>query len=228
VRLFRAFDTTRLIPTRFVDREDSVLAALADDDPHLRDIFDLDNATNARIRTQAGDVRGAIGPDELISGVPCFRIVNAAFVYANPSGSRFNGPRRGAWYCSLERDTALAEVIHHKTLEYAEIGRFDDSVSYRVFLADFSAQLHRIDQGDDYREMLSPDSYVASQSLGQRLLEAGSLGLVFPSVRKRGGTNVACFRPTAVGNVRAGQLCRLEWRGSLEPAVSWLAEEASG
>jgi hypothetical protein len=47
-----------------------------------------------------------------------------------------------------------------------------------------------------------PDSYVDSQELGQRLLDQGSLGIVYPSVRRRGGTCLACFRPAVVANVR--------------------------
>ena len=57
-------------------------------------------------------------------GIPQFRMINAAFTYAHPQGSRFNGPERGAWYCSFELETALAEVAFHKSVEYEEIGRF--------------------------------------------------------------------------------------------------------
>ena len=45
----RQFDTCRLIPSRFVDKEDSVLVPLSEDSKHLADIFELDNATNARL-----------------------------------------------------------------------------------------------------------------------------------------------------------------------------------
>ena len=51
----RRFDTCRLIPSRFADAEDSVLAPLAGgDDALLRDLFDLDNATNDRLRGESG------------------------------------------------------------------------------------------------------------------------------------------------------------------------------
>jgi hypothetical protein len=126
----RQFDTCRLIPSRFADLEDSVLAPLADDDGMLRDLFDLDNATNDRLRGESGLLPG-IGVDELVFGVPNFRIINAAYTYARPEGSRFNDGERGAWYCAFDTDTALAEVAFHKTVEYQEIGRFDDSVTTR-------------------------------------------------------------------------------------------------
>ena len=43
---------------------------------------------------------------------------------------------------------------------------------------------------------------MASQQLAEDLLTAGSLGVVYPSVRHDGGTCVACFRPALVMNVR--------------------------
>ena len=214
----RQFDTCRLLPSRFADVEDSVLAPLAENDAHLRDLFDLDNATNARLRTQNGGAAG-ISVDELVFGVPNFRIVNAAYTYAHPQGSRFNDSRRGAWYCAFDADTALAEVIFHKTVEYAEINRFDDSVQYQCMLADFTAAFHDLRGQPRYDACLAPDSYVDSQTLAERLLDGGSLGVLYPSVRRPGGTNLACFRPALVGNVRKGAVYRLTWRGNPQPTV---------
>lgn len=214
----RQFDTCRLLPSRFADVEDSVLAPLADSDDHLHDLFDLDNATNARLRTQNGGATG-INVDELVFGVPNFRIVNAAFTYAHPQGSRFNDGSRGAWYCAFDADTALAEVSFHKAVEYAEINRFDDSVQYQCMLADVTATFHDIRNQPRYAACLAPASYIASQTLAERLLEGGSLGIIYPSVRREGGTNLACFRPAVVANVRKGAAYRLTWQGSPVPKI---------
>jgi RES domain-containing protein len=222
--LLRQFDTCRLIPSRFAEREDSVLGPLAEDAGHLRDLFELDNATNFRLLAEFGGAPG-IGIDELVFGVPHFRMINAAFTYARPEGSRFNDAERGAWYCAFDMETALAEVAFHKTVEYQEIGRFDDSVSYQALLADFSAEFHDLRPGaagaaaDAFGACLDPRSYIASQQLAANLLEAGSMGVVFPSVRRAGGTNLACFRPALVGNVRKGASYRLTWRGLPEPQI---------
>lgn len=213
----RRFDTCRLIPSRFADLEDSVLAPLAADDAVLRDLFDLDNATNDRLRGESGQLPG-IGMDELVFGVPNFRIINAAFTYARPEGSRFNDGERGAWYCAFELETALAEVAFHKAVEYQEIGRFDDSVDYQCLLADFSASFHDL-RGAGWGHCLDPASYVASQQVAGQLLELGSMGVIYPSVRRPEGTNLACFRPALVGNVRKGQAYRLTWAGSPIPQV---------
>jgi RES domain-containing protein len=216
--LVREFDTLRLIPSRFAAREDSVLADLAEDQATLGDLFDLDNATNERLRGERGLLPG-IGMDELVFGVPNFRIINAAFTYARPEGSRFNGPERGAWYCSLEIETALAEVSFHKTVEYQEIGRFDDSVTYEALLADFTGEFHDLRGDARFARCLDPRSYVASQRLAERLLEASSVGAIYPSVRRKAGTNLACFRPAVVGNVRRGDTWRFTWTGTATPRI---------
>jgi len=217
----RQIDTCRLIPSRFADMEDSVLAPLAEDDDHLRELFELDNATNARLVAEYGGAPG-IGVDELVFGVPHFRIINAAYTYARPEGARFNDGERGAWYCAFDMKTALAEIIFHKTVEYQEIDYFDDSVSYQSLLADFSASFHDLRGQERYAACLDPASYIASQDLAAILLEAGSMGIIFPSTRLAGGTNLACFRPALVGNVRKGTAYRLTWQGTPTPRVEAL------
>ena len=214
----RQFDTCRLIPSRFADVEDSVLSPLADTTDELRDLFDLDNATNERLRGEYGGLPG-IGVDELVFGVPNFRIINAAYTYPRPEGSRFNDGERGAWYCAFDADTALAEITFHKTVEYQEIDRFDDSVTYQVMLADFTSTFHDLRGEKGFDKCLDPSSYIDSQQLAAQLLDAGSMGVIYPSVRLAGGTNLACFRPALVGNVRKGQAYRLTWAGSPVPVI---------
>lgn len=214
----RAFDTSRLIPSQYAAHEDSVLADLAEDEALRADLFDLDNATNERLRGECGLALG-IGMDELVFGIPNFPLINAAFTHARPEGSRFNGPDRGAWYCSLEIETALAEVSFHKTVEYQEIGRFDDSVTYAALLADITSELHDLRGDDRHARCLDPRSYVASQRLAERLLDAGSVGVIYPSARSKAGTNLACFRPAVVGNVRRGDTWRFTWTGTKTPRI---------
>ena len=214
----RQFDTCRLIPSRFADAEDSVLAPLADSREILSDLFDLDNATNERLRGEYGGLPG-IGVDELVFGVPNFRIINAAYTYPRPEGSRFNDGERGAWYCAFEVETSLAEITFHKTVEYTEIDRFDDSVTYQTLLADFNSTYHDIRGIDAFSGCLDPASYIESQKLATDLLDSGSMGVIYPSVRHQGGVCLACFRPALVGNVRKGQAYRLTWSGSPTPVI---------
>ena len=65
VTLVRQFDTHRLVLSQRLEGGDSVLVAIADDDDHLRAIFDLDAATNDRLLAEHGRLPG-IGVDELV------------------------------------------------------------------------------------------------------------------------------------------------------------------
>jgi len=217
--LVRRYDTHRLIPSKYSEGGASVLARIADDDPHLAVIFDLDHATNDRLLGENDRLPG-IGVHELIFGVPYYRIVNAAFTHAHPLGGRFNGPERGAWYTAFELKTAQAEVAFHKTVHLAEIGRFEDEVTFDHYLSDFSGELHDLRGQSAFRECLDPDSYVHSQALAERLQAAGSLGVIYPSVRRPQGTCLACFRPTLVGNVRKASTYRFRWSGSPTPTIA--------
>jgi hypothetical protein len=219
VTLVRQFDTHRLIPSRHLPHADSVLVDISDDDTHLQAIFDLDAATNDRLLADRRIMPG-IGVEELVFAVPNAAIVNAAFCHPHPLGSRFNGPTRGAWYAGFSVDTAHAEVAFHKSVQLAEIGRFEDSMTYDDYLADFSAALHDLRGTRGFRACLDPDSYVASQALAERLVEAGSLGIVYPSVRQTDGTCLACFRPALVANVRRAKTYRFTWSGTAEPEIT--------
>lgn len=215
----RQLDTHRLIPAKFTEHDDSVLNRIASDEQHLQDLFELDHATNDRLLGENGLLPG-IARHELVFGVPYYRIVNATFTHAHPLGGRFNAPDRGAWYAGFELETSLAEIAFHKSVEYAEIQRFDDSVVYADYLADFSGPFHDLRGRASAARFLDPDSYVDSQGLAQELLEAGSAGVIYPSVRRAEGTCLCCFRPVLVGNVRRGSRYRLTWSGSPEPTIT--------
>ena len=223
-------DTHRLIPSKYADHGDSVLARIADDDAHLADVFNLDHATNDRLLGEH-NLSPGIGIHELVFAVPYARIVNAAFCHAHPLGSRFNGPDRGAWYTALQRDTAIAEVTFHKTVQLAEINRFHDDVTYDDYLSDIHAELYDLRRPADvdntrvsaakpyFADVLAPESYVASQLLAERLLDHEALGIIYPSVRDVTGTCLVCFRPAIVSNVRKGDTIRFRWEGTANPAV---------
>jgi len=154
-----------------------------------------------------------------VFGVPYYRLINAAFTHPHPLGSRFNGPARGAWYAGFELRTAQAEVAFHKSVQLAEIGCQQDEVTYDDYQADVSAPLHDLRSAAAFGNCLAPDSYVASQLLAERLLAAGSLGVIYPSVRRRGGTCVGLFRPALVTHLRKGSTWRFRWKGKPLPVI---------
>lgn len=220
--LIRQFDTHRLIPSKYSEKDESVLTRIADDDAHLQDIFDLDNATNDRLLADKNLLPG-IGPEELVFGVPYYRIVNAAFCHAHPQGSRFNGPDRGAWYGSFAVETSIAEVCFHRRIELDEVSWTKPvSVTSDDYLADFTGSFHDVRNNAAFAACLDPDSYVESQRLSHMLLGERSLGIVYPSLRHPGGTCVVCFRPAVVGNVRKAMTYRFTFNSGEEPVVESL------
>ena len=219
VRLLRKRDTHRLVPSKHSVPAESVLTRIANSDRHLRDIFDLDAATNDRLLAENRLLPG-IQLHELVFGVPYHSIVNAAFCHAHPLGGRFNGPDRGAWYAAFELATSKREVAFHKAVELGETDWWHESITYDDYLADFSASFHDLRDDDRFAACLAPDSYVKSQALAERLLEDEAMGIVYPSVRRPGGTCVACFRPPLVTNVRRAATWRFTWSGQATPRIT--------
>ena len=207
-------ETHRLIPSRY-SAAGTVLSRLAAETGTLDQLMELDDATNDRFLGEEGLLSG-IGIHELVYGVRYAHIVNAAFTHASPEGGRFNTSTRGAWYAATERATAVAEVAYHRTRQLEEVNwAAAETVTVDDYVADLTSPLHDLRSDREpspYARYLEPEPlpacYQAPQELAGRLLRAPSDGVIYPSVRRAGGTCVACFRPALVYNVRRG--ARLE------------------
>jgi len=198
----------RLIPSRF-SVGGTVLDDIADDDDMLEKLIRLDGATNDRIQGEQSGLVG-ISTYELVYGIPNDHIVRAAFLHPGPSGSRFNDSTRGAWYASDKLETSLAEVSFHKSRRLTDIVVLDspsgvpesESSTYDDWLADFHADFRTLEPASDFADCLAPspvpECYADSQKLAKSLLKAQSNGILYLSVRKRGGRCLACFRPALV------------------------------
>lgn len=209
--------THRLIPSRY-SPSGTVLSELAGDGEEelLKDLVSLDAATNPRLKADEGLLPG-ISVHELVYGVSYATVVNAAFTHASPFGGRFNTSQRGAWYVGVERETSIAEVAFHKLRELEEVAWMEEEISTcDDYVADFHTEFESLsgDDAKDYAEFLEPgpipECYRRPQALAAELLGAGSNGIMYPSVRRPGGTCVACFRPALVYHVR--RAARLEFR----------------
>jgi hypothetical protein len=212
-------DTHRLIPAQFADDGASVLTRLTSDPKTLEGIFELDNATNDRLLAESRLSPG-IDERELVFGIPSYRVINAAFCHPNPTGARFNSPDRGAWYAGFELKTSQDEVAYHKQLWLKETGwDEEETAEYFDYLADFHADFHDLRSTTEHADCLSPTSYKASRTLAAQLLELGSAGIVYPSVRRRGGTCIGCFRPVLVTNVRKGEIYEFVFPDSNTPPI---------
>ena len=224
LRRVRRTVTHRLVPSRYPSA--GILDEVASPED-LEEVVELEGWTNDRLNAELG-VIGTIPREEWLVGRPFASVVMAAFCHPHPQGGRFSGPDRGAWYAAFSLETALAESVFRRTQELREVGTFETFVQMRQYLADVDARFHDV-RGEDrgFAPLYAPDSYGASQAFARRLLEAGSNGVVYRSVRHRGGTCLACFRPRLVLNVRQGAHFEYRWEGRPEPAVRRIGPAAS-
>lgn len=214
--------TVRLIPE--TAHQAPVLDPLADGEQERQALAEVEGLTSRRLMIECGDV-AEVDPRELAFQARGAQLrrwgyshVNASFAYSREgSGNRFNGPGRGAWYCALEDLTAIEEVAYHRTRELDYIARYDDERLYQAILADFIGECPDLRAALPRHASLDPDpavGYPAGQELAEFLQAEGHLGLLYPSVRARGGTCFVAFAPQIVQNLRPGARWRLAWDGS--------------
>jgi hypothetical protein len=122
--------------------------------------------------------------------------------------------------------TAQAEVAFHRARELQEIAwTAEEHFLYVDYRADFRHEFHDLrsihSRGhQEFADCLDPNSYAESQLLAVRLREAGSAGIIYPSVRRPTGVCLACFRPPLVSNVRAGATVRFTFANATLSALA--------
>lgn len=216
----------RLIPATY--HKPPSLRGLVDSDEELEILAEIEGMTSARLIAERG-LNLHLDRRELAwrrrkhdLQVYGDSHVNAAFTYTRQGGNRFNDDSRGAWYCSWETLTSIAEVAFHKTRELKFIGLFEERSRYVELLADFIGEFPDITDEKDH-PALDPDpatGYPEGQALAGRLRREGHDGLIYPSVRHRGGRCLVAFEPAAVRNVRPGASWEIVWEGSEDYSVN--------
>jgi hypothetical protein len=182
------------------------------DPADLDAVFAIEALTNPRIRDELGALQ-LVPPADRVSGVGS-TVIMAAFTHLNPEGSRFSDGGYGVYYAALTLETAIAEVSHHRALFLARTREPAMDVDMRAISANLEAELHDLrGLGKRGAALLAPNHYAAPQALGRRLREAGSWGVVFPSVRFEGGQCVGVFRPKALRQARSAAHIALRWDG---------------
>ena len=186
----------RLIPSRFppIGLFDSVATA-AD----LAAVMELAGWTNDRL---VAERIARLPQAEWAYGRPNASIVMAAFLHVAPGGMRFNGPELGAWYAAADLRTAAAEVGHHLRREAVARSVPGMVRTYRAYSARLAGRyLDICGQQAALPDVYAPGSHAASQAFGERLRAAGEPGILYDSVRHRGGVNAVAYRPSRVLDV---------------------------
>jgi RES domain-containing protein len=189
--------THRLIPSQFppIPAFDSV--ARPDD---LEAVMELEGWTNDRLVQE----RVARLPrEQWVYGVPNASVVMAAFLHAASAGGRFNSGELGAWYGAWALKTAIAEVAHHLRREAVYRRLPEMRLTYRLYTAHLDGDFLDIrGQSTALPDLYAAGDYRASQAFGEEVRRAGqAAGIVYDSLRHRGGANAVAYRPRLILDV---------------------------
>jgi len=169
---------------------------------------------------------GRLDRSEWLTGGPGATLVMAAFCHPAPGGGRFNSEALGAWYCATEIETAIAETVYHHTKRLAHSASgFRHVIQMRELVSAVDAEvcdIRGLRESDP--ELYDPESYAASQPFGEALRRAGANGIVYASVRRQSGTNLAVYRPSLLPPIAEGDHFDYRWTGSPTPAVAKLTD----
>jgi RES domain-containing protein len=169
--------------------------------------------TNPRLSESIGQL-DLVPLERRVTG-PGASYVMAPLVHCSPDrAGRFHDGYFGAFYAANDFGTAVAETVHH-------VARFlaatKEEAGWIATMRELKGQVDRslidIRQGD-HASLLDPDSYTASQAFARTQRTTGADGIVYPSVRQKGGECLAAFWPDTVGVPQQAGHWRYHWTGS--------------
>lgn len=184
----------RLIPSRFPPIGLFETVTQAED---LEAVMELAGWTNDRL---VAERLARLPWQDWVYGRTNASIVMAAFLHAPPQGARFSGPELGAWYAAARIETAIAEVAHHLRRECWARSIVEETRQYRVYVARLEGEFHDL-RGSPDSALRAADDYSASQRFGEQVRASGGDGIVYESVRHKGGVAVCAYRPRKVLDV---------------------------
>jgi len=196
----------RLVPSHFppIDLFENV--ANPED---LALVFAIESLTNDRLRQEVGDL--ALVPiEERISGAGTSPIM-AAFTHISNASRFSDGTAYGVYYGAKDLNTAFAETIYHREKFLSATHEPDTELTMRCYINQIAMPLHDI-RNSTYAH-LHTDDYLAPQQFAKALKAENSNGLVYNSVRHKGGECVAAFKPKAVTVPIQGEHYKYMWNG---------------
>jgi hypothetical protein len=183
------------------------------DPAQLTEFAEVEALTNERVLDELGILTLVRPPDRV--GGPGTTPIMAAFTHTR--ASRFSDGTFGVYYAAKRRDTAVAEVRHHKERFLRESGEESIDLDMRIYAADIHGRFEDVRARGANDAMYQRDSYQASQRLGLDVYAANVAdGIVYRSVRdrSRAADCVAVFRPRCITNCVPVAYLAFRWNGS--------------
>lgn len=184
-------------------------------DPHDWELLAAaESLTNPRIYEEIGDL-ALVPPGRRVAG-PGASWLMAAFTHISSDRvSRFSDGGYGVYYAGDSFDTAVHEHGFHMARRLAATGEPEGWVSeVRELVGGVDHALIDLRGGGAaHAALLDPGSYAASQRFAKAQRVGGADGVVYPSVRARGGACVAAFWPDVVGLPMQADHYAYHWNG---------------
>jgi hypothetical protein len=177
-------------------------------------ILAAEQKTNPRLMESVGNL-DLVPVKRRVSG-PGASYLMAPFTHVSPDRpSRFSDGSFGVLYAGDSFEVALLETVHHHARFMAATRQPPGWTSqFREIRLDIRARLHDLrGLGAEGAVIFDRDDYAQSQILGAGLREAGSDGLVYPSVRRAGGECVGLFYPDCAAGPVQGRHLDYHWDG---------------
>jgi hypothetical protein len=203
----------RAIASRFPPVD--LFERLYDDPGDLELLAFIEGLTNDRLRDELGDI-ALVPPEERVLGNGATPVMAA---FTHPGRSRFTDGSFGVYYAGAAFEVAVAETAYHRARFLAATREPPTRIEMRTYLVKLDGDFHDL-RPARYNHVHDPDDYGPSQALGYALKRIGSNGVVYRSVRLRGGECVGAFRPRALTRYQAssftiqGAHFQLRWDGA--------------
>ncbi|NDK37020.1 RES family NAD+ phosphorylase [Rhodovulum sulfidophilum] len=160
---------------------------------------------------------------------PLVAVAVSPFIFSG-GNQRFGCPGAGAYYAGNSFSVAISETLHHYALFLRKTpGVKRNELRCYCFVNRVNCDLVRILSGAVLNieghgdasadEVLDPDCYTISQTLAADLRARGESGVVYPSVRQKGGECVAIFRIDGVEAPHDWSRLLYDWEGDAFSSV---------
>lgn len=172
------------------------------------DLFDDindDDDQNSAVACQAEmEVKAELPPGIIFRGFHYNVAIGYPFETQPFMQTRYGDGRYGVWYGSLAFETTIYESAYHMIKRVRAIEGVTETVVreravYQVFCQALLLDLS--EKAQNFPQLLEND-YSFTQRIGARVQREGHPGLLAPSARLLGETNVVVFKPDVLSNVR--------------------------
>ena len=163
----------------------------------MEELFYVENLTNDRLRDEVGDIF-LVPKEDRVSGNGS-SVVMASFTHVSRDRtSRFSDGSYGIYYAAREVETALRERAFHSERFLSNTKELPGSITMRVYQSKKILKPLLDIRGDLYANLQHPTQYADPQAFGLHVKNSSKWGIVYNSVRHKGGECIAILRPPAI------------------------------